>query len=795
MDITMSGGNELRQGCVMILSTIANVNRDFADSILTSCGDDVQRAIDVLLGMEDNPDIMKVPPPASFPTSSPADLEDIREEAAVQNTLSLDSPVADDDDDSIYVESAPDDGLQEAMEGVENHVGRDGNDVSSPHDDEVNTSTSGLVVHALYFVPQVREAVSKLRRVGQPLALVTSHLDHLVYELANFFALAHQPGFDRDSLFRQLASVIPDCGQSLDAVARLSKACYDSIVGYIEQYRRTQQTGADDFSNTFSFSLGNVTFQKDESRARLQPLGECRLARLELRRCKSSRDLMSVITENMTETDGLVSSHNLIIDPSTIIPFCVNAGGDRTIAAGGGSMSPFTYPRTIFLDRFLSRNFPLVDDRRVIKNDLLRQVQRLKADRVLLTESEGQDGLKTLETAIYYYDHVADHRNDPERTARLKATSDHLKEIVARIRILVDGDFRMSYNFSLPDQQVRVPGIDRQLSDLQAKLDTVYDCPELQAFQYDLRSVIVDTGVPGPNQLYLYAHDEAGRWWKTVSDDVDEVTEDTVLGDRAGCQGSGGYLLIYSRHIATEDMAYAFPKPYKRRSTKGGRLYDALERKGAVAGRQHPQTINPTHTAASNVTQTATDRVHTSGSCIPEKDQQNLYSPQNILPVPSAEGLLLARATEEIKKAQAMITLLRNDNEGFVNAMREKDLELAELRQWLNESNLEHLDELRDKEAEYNQMLANIDGKLEACRNEGSQVRQELTELSLKHSALEAQYDQSIQSIRNTRETLDKLQQEIEAYQHSEAQSKQNLRSLRDSATCEICYTNPRSHM
>jgi len=41
--------------------------------------------------------------------------------------------------------------------------------------------------------------------------------------------------------------------------------------------------------------------------------------------------------------------------------------------------------------------------------------------------------------------------------------------------------------------------------------------------QYDLRAVLVHTGLPGRKQMYSYVQDTESTWWKTVDHEVTEV--------------------------------------------------------------------------------------------------------------------------------------------------------------------------------------------------------------------------------------------------------------------------------
>jgi len=93
------------------------------------------------------------------------------------------------------------------------------------------------------------------------------------------------------------------------------------------------------------------------------------------------------------------------------------------------------------------------------------------------------------------------------------------------------------------------------LEKLQADVSVVLECPELQEFRYDLRAVLMHTGLPERKQMYSYVQDIEETWWKTVDKEVVEVPEETVLTDPTGLHlGAGPYLLLYSRHLTDEQL-------------------------------------------------------------------------------------------------------------------------------------------------------------------------------------------------------------------------------------------------
>ncbi|TRM66957.1 hypothetical protein BD626DRAFT_167153 [Schizophyllum amplum] len=99
-----------------------------------------------------------------------------------------------------------------------------------------------------------------------------------------------------------------------------------------------------------------------------------------------------------------------------------------------------------------------------------------------------------------------------------------------------------------------VAAIDQRILAVEGQLSQLHNTPALQNVKYDLRAVIVHTGMPGRKSVYTYVQDGREQWWKMVEAQVTEVDEATVLTDPTGMQlGAGPLLLIYSRAISAEE--------------------------------------------------------------------------------------------------------------------------------------------------------------------------------------------------------------------------------------------------
>jgi hypothetical protein len=230
-----------------------------------------------------------------------------------------------------------------------------------------------------------------------------------------------------------------------------------------------------------------------------------------------------------------ISRHDVIVKPSEV---CVFQLKRAPVIPGHAKASPdpFVFPKSFFLDRFLFHNLEFTNEKRELEHSMKAEIKELTALKASLTRSNNRDNLRDLGATVHYYDHVATAGDDPERKELLKRTSAHLQDLTT----MITG---------------KVEDIDHKVGELQAEVSTLYDCPELQQYQYDLRAVLVHTGFPGRKQIYSYVQDVEGVWWKTVDHEVTGVAEETVLTDPAGLHfGSGPFMIFYSRHLTDEQL-------------------------------------------------------------------------------------------------------------------------------------------------------------------------------------------------------------------------------------------------
>ncbi|KAK7002204.1 glycoside hydrolase family 79 protein [Favolaschia claudopus] len=420
---------------------------------------------------------------------------------------------------------------------------------------------AALVITALFSIPQVRQRCAQLQMPDVP---PTSNgpdlaLWHLLQTFTTLDLGKMSIHFDHEDILLNAWETVP-LTQS-DSVRDMSKFFLDQVVRIIQTALDAQQVEANNtpiapklfhFSHTKyrippsgppmplhspSFSHIVSIHIEPHSSAGVDSTSETRLTPP-----ISTNDLLTRLSQTLNTycSDGS-SEHQLIQRPSEVVTFEINFSSPRT-SLSNASMNEdtatitqlCTFPKTIHLDQFLEGNLDLANETREEARRIGRELARRVARRAEVGGAGGagagetQSPLETLRSAIHYYENVAK-CDSPERVAVSRSVATKLKYILKRL-------------------ETEVGDLDKQIAALQAELDGLWENPELMLHPYDLRAVLVHTGLPGRKQIYSYVRDAKDMWWKSVDYSVIEVPEELVLTDLAGQHlGAGPYLLMYSR--------------------------------------------------------------------------------------------------------------------------------------------------------------------------------------------------------------------------------------------------------
>jgi hypothetical protein len=392
-----------------------------------------------------------------------------------------------------------------------------------------------LVLQAMYFVPQVRSAVANLRLPELGPQNLPGDTDRAMWNLIELYA-----NMDLAQLSALVdVELLPSLGISPIEISKLGEASVEVVtkIGHlIEEHMEAQSSENEEIDRLLSFSYSNVRLTNKLPHPIDALVQNGTVVSVDFGGDSVHNDLVSCLTDNLNkfQRNG-ISRHDVIVKPSEVCAFHLKRA---PIIPGHAKASPdpFVFPKSFFLDRFLFHNLEFTNEKRELEQNMKAEIKELTALKASLTCSNKRDTLRDLGATIHYYEHVATADDDPDRQKLLERTAAHLQDITTMI---------MS----------KVEDINHRIQTLEAEMSTLYDCPELQQYQYDLRAVLVHTGFPGRKQIYSYVQDTEGVWWKTVDHEVTGVPEETVLTDPAGLHfGSGPYLIFYSRHLTEEQL-------------------------------------------------------------------------------------------------------------------------------------------------------------------------------------------------------------------------------------------------
>ncbi|KAG7095713.1 hypothetical protein E1B28_006426 [Marasmius oreades] len=377
---------------------------------------------------------------------------------------------------------------------------------------------AALVAHALFHIPQMRERLSRLEpQEEDPITGLMEVFTNL--DLAQLSSICYD---------NFLLSLGAELASMTSTPYILSSEFVQLISNLIDQRLDDQGERLISFTTgRLNIVDGNINLETNDIPITTVPVE----ARMDPSCPNDLVARLSAALNNYRE-DG--STHDGIIDPSQIIIFTLKKTG---LAAGTSSVDSFVYPKTMFMDQFLLANFEVANAKRLRQLEIQQRLSRLEQQKVELTKYDNKDVLKNLKSSVHYFENVVRVGDDPDRRASLASTTTKLRKVILGVETALEK-------------------INAEVGKLQDEAKSLFDCPELQKLCYDLRAVLIHTGVPGRKQMYSYVQDRNGTWWKNLDYAVSEATEADVLADPTGLHlNAGPYMLIYSRSLPKEQLA------------------------------------------------------------------------------------------------------------------------------------------------------------------------------------------------------------------------------------------------
>ncbi|KAJ6460764.1 hypothetical protein C8R47DRAFT_1226138 [Mycena vitilis] len=401
--------------------------------------------------------------------------------------------------------------------------------------DAAGKAYAALVIQCLFHIPQVRQRCSKLHlHQGETFR---SNPEWALWTLIEMFtALDHGAMnviIDADLLKAWETAPLTQT----DSVGKISKDFLERVVRLLQSELDLQKIeAAPGLNKLFHFTYGMIHLPPTGPPVRTyEPdVGHVVSVHIDPGAPAGENELVARLsaTLNTVHADGS-SEHQLIQHASEMVSFEISVNPNPTPHTGTGGAEPFVFPKCVYMDQFMEVNLDLANETRLAERQFRTEVEELRNKKKALTRFEDQDTFENLRGSIDYCERVAQ-CDSPERLAMLRTMATKLKNTLKKL----EGE---------------VAAIDEKVLGLQSELDVLWENPELQCYPYDLRAVLVHTGLPGRKHIYSYVHDK-GTWWKTVDYTVTEVSEDVVLSDPAGLHlGAGPYLLLYSRRQSEEE--------------------------------------------------------------------------------------------------------------------------------------------------------------------------------------------------------------------------------------------------
>ncbi|KAI0795565.1 hypothetical protein C8Q75DRAFT_803435 [Abortiporus biennis] len=405
---------------------------------------------------------------------------------------------------------------------------------------------AALVMHALFFIPQVRHSVALWKQIhpqqgdsmDEEIFAPTSGPEKDVWTILELFGnmdLAKITDLNVDS---SVIALDPERWGSLSqSLGELSNKFFSKLARTIEGVLHGEIAAEHEiWPRLFHFRFGS-----SEAAPYSGPFDkrhDISVVKVDIRGTPDSNDLLSCLSSEMSPTG---QGQQVIFQPSDVVAFQL-AREFLPIVPSSGSTNAgvkierqrFAYPKYIYLDQFLKENVDLANEKRKLQKDLTAEIEKLSARRAGLTRHENRDVLLDLRASLHYYEEVAEHYDDEERKKSIQDTAIQLKKVLTRI-------------------EAELQNIDTTIADYKLQVQAAYDCPELQKYRYDLRAVLVHDGLYGRRHLYSYVKHH-NQWWKTLDKYTTAVSEDTVLSDAVGLHlDCGPYFLFYSRALSPED--------------------------------------------------------------------------------------------------------------------------------------------------------------------------------------------------------------------------------------------------
>jgi hypothetical protein len=155
-------------------------------------------------------------------------------------------------------------------------------------------------------------------------------------------------------------------------------------------------------------------------------------------------DLISRLAAMLSHYEDRASLHDVIFEPSQVLTFQLRTPQNGSVR----STEPFIFPRFLYLDQFLAKNFGLANEKRTMHRAMQAEIATLMKQKEfiigfdvcghslpkllppLIGSFQNKDTLRDIRASLYYYEHVADSNGDEVRQEDITRTTNKLKDIL-----------------------------------------------------------------------------------------------------------------------------------------------------------------------------------------------------------------------------------------------------------------------------------------------------------------------------------------------------------------------------
>jgi hypothetical protein len=92
-------------------------------------------------------------------------------------------------------------------------------------------------------------------------------------------------------------------------------------------------------------------------------------------------DLISRLATKLSQYGDLTSSHDVIFEPSQVLTFHLKTPQDGSVR----SLEPCVFPRFLYLDQFLAKNFELANEKRKLHREMQAEISTLMKQKEFIT--------------------------------------------------------------------------------------------------------------------------------------------------------------------------------------------------------------------------------------------------------------------------------------------------------------------------------------------------------------------------------------------------------------------------